>query len=377
MDDVAKALTQQEIIIEAKKRLSPAVWDYLSGGGESETTLKRNRWCLDSVAFRPRVLNSVPDPDPSTTFLGQKLRIPVMCAPIGSLHLMDPGGNLPVVRAMDRFGSIAAISIMSNPSLEDCAKETKGYKTFQLYVRGDMDWVKRTLDRVVNAGFDALVITVDVAHYGRRERDQYNRFNRRAFAQRANLEGINLDDEWKYRGQLTWDFVEACKKHCGLTVMVKGIATAEDTEIALERGTIDVIWVSNHGGRQLDHGRGALACLPEVAAVAKGKRPIVIDGGFVRGTDMIKAVAMGADVVAVGKLQGWALAAGGEAGVVRAFEILETEMKINMGLLGVNTLVELTPGHLHHDAIAMNAPTNVSAFPVVTEAFERWDRGTY
>ena len=377
MDDIKKAVTQQEIIIEAKKRLSPAVWDYLSGGGELETTLKRNRWCLDQVAFRPRVLDSVPDPDPSTTFLGQKLRIPVMCAPIGSLHLMDPGGNLPVVRAMDRFGSIAAISIMSNPSLEDCAKETRGYKTFQLYVRGDMDWVKRTLDRVVAAGFDALVITVDVAHYGRRERDQYNRFNRRSFAQRANLEGVNLDDEWKYRSLLTWDFVDACKKHCGLTVMVKGIATAEDTKIALERGTVDVIWVSNHGGRQLDHGRGALACLPEVAAVAKGKRPIVIDSGFVRGTDMLKAIAMGADAVAVGKLQGWALAAGGEDGVVRAFEILEAEMKINMALLGVNKLSELTPAHLHHDAMPMNAPTNVSAFPCVTEAFDRWDRGTY
>lgn len=377
MDDVKNARTNQEIVIEAKKRLSPAVWDYLSGGGESETTLKRNRWCIDQVAFRPRVLNSVPDPDPSTTFLGQKLRIPVMCAPIGSLHLLDPGGNLPVVRAMDRFGSIAAISIMSNPSLEDCARATEGFKTFQLYVRGDMDWVKRTLDRVVDAGFDALVITVDVAHYGRRERDQYNRFNRRSFAQRANLEGVDLDAEWKYRSLLTWDFVDECKKHCGLKVMVKGIATAEDAKIAVERGTIDVIWVSNHGGRQLDHGRGALACLPEVAEAVNGRLPIIIDSGFVRGTDMLKAIAMGADAVAVGKLQGWALAAGGEDGVVRTFEILEDEMKINMGLLGVNKLSELTPAHLHHDALPMNAPSIVSPFPVVTEAFERWDRGTY
>ncbi len=376
MDDVTKALTQQEIIVEAKKRMAPSAWDFLSGGGESETTLKRNRYTLDSIAFRPRVLVSVPDPDPSTTFMGQKLRIPVICAPVGSLHLMDPGGNMSVVHAMDDFGSIAAISIMSNPRLEECATETKGYKIFQLYVRGDMDWVKRTLDRVVAAGFNSLVITVDTAHYARRERDLYNRFLRRATVARANLENVDPDAEWKYRGALTWDFVDACKAHCGLPVMVKGIATAEDAQIAVDRG-IDVIWVSNHGGRQLDHGRGAIACLPEVASVAKGKVPIVIDGGFVRGTDVLKALALGADVAAVGKLQGWALAAGGENGLRRAFEILETEMKVNMGLLGVNAISEITPDHIYSGAPVMNEPSIVSPFPVTTEAFSRWDRGTY
>ncbi len=376
MDDVKNALTQQELIIAAKKRMAPVTWDFLSGGGESETTLKRNRHSLDSIAFRPRVLISVPDPDATTTFMGQKIRIPVICAPVGSLHHMDPTGNLAVVHAMDKFGSMAAISIMSNPRLEDCAAETKGYKIFQLYVRGDWDWVKKTLDRVVAAGFDALVITVDTAHYGRRERDLYNRFLRRNSAQRSNLEGIDLDAEWKHRGALTWDFVEACKKHCGLPVMVKGIATREDAEIALKRG-VDVIWVSNHGGRQMDHGRGALACLPEVAEVAKGKAPIVIDGGFLRGTDVIKAIGLGADVVAVGKLQGWALAAGGEDGLVRSFEIMEAEIKMNLALLGVNKLSEITPAHFFHGAPVMNEPSIVSPFPVVSEAFRRWDSGSY
>ncbi len=376
MDDVSEARTNQELIIEARKRMSPASWDYLSGGGESETTLKRNRYALDSIAFRPRVLISVAQPDPSTTFMGQSLRIPVIAAPIGSLHLMDPGGNIPVVRAMDSFGSIPVISIMTNPRLEDCAAETDGFKVFQLYVRGDMDWVKKTLDRVVGAGFNALAITVDTAHYGRRERDQYNRFNRRAFAQRSNLDGIDLDQEWRWRGELTWDFVDRCKQHCGLPVLVKGIATREDAEIAVERG-IDVIWVSNHGGRQLDHGRGTIEALAEVASVAKGKVPIVVDGGFVRGSDMVKAMIVGADAVAVGKLQGWALAAGGEAGLVRAFEILENEITVTMGLLGVNKLSELTPQHLHHGAMPMNPPSPWSPFPVVTEAFERWDKGTY
>ena len=376
MDDVSTARSQQEIIIEAKKRLSPAAWDYLSGGGESETTLKRNRYAIDSIAFRPRVLIDVTSPDPATTFMGQNLRIPVMCAPIGSLHLMDPGGNIPVVRAMDSFGSIPVISIMTNPRLEDCAAETDGFKIFQLYVRGDMDWVDKTLDRVVAAGFNALTITVDVAHYGRRERDLYNRFNRRAFVRRSNLEGIDPDEEWRWRGALTWDFVDHCRKHCGLPVLVKGIATAEDARMAVDRG-IDVIWVSNHGGRQLDHGRGAIEALQEVADAAKGKVPIVVDGGFVRGSDVIKAITMGADVVAIGKLQGWALAAGGEQGLFRAFEIMEEEIKTTMGLLGVNKLDQLTMAHLHHGAMPMNAPSPWSPFPVVTEVFERWDGGTY
>jgi glycolate oxidase len=376
MDEISAAKTQQELIIEAKKRLSPATWDYLSGGGESETTLKRNRYAIDSIAFRPRVLIDVSDPNPTTTFMGQDLRIPVMCAPIGSLHLMDPGGNIPVVRAMESFGSIPVISIMTNPRLEECAAATDGFKIFQLYVRGDMDWVDQTLDRVVAAGFNALTITVDVAHYGRRERDQYNRFNRRAFAQRSNLDGVNLDEEWRWRGALTWDFIDHCREHCGLPVLVKGIATAEDAQMAVDRG-IDVIWVSNHGGRQLDHGRGAIEVLEEVAGVAKGKVPIVVDGGFVRGSDVIKAITIGADVVAIGKLQGWALAAGGEEGLYRAFEIMEEEIKITMGLLGVNKLDELTPAHLHHGAMPMNPPGPWSPFPIVTEAFERWDRGTY
>jgi glycolate oxidase len=376
LDNVSDVRTLQELVIEARKRLAPAVWDFLSGGGESESTLKRNRYALDTIAFRPRVLIDVSAPDPAATFMGHRLRIPVICSPIGSLHLLDPAGNLPIVRAMERFGSIAAISIMSNPRLEDCAAATRAPKIFQLYVRGDMAWVERTLDRVVAAGYEGLTITVDTAHYGRRERDLYNRFNRRTVVQRANLEDIDPDKEWIYRGALTWEFVDHCKKYSGLPILLKGIATAEDARIALDHG-IEVIWISNHGGRQLDHGRGALEVLPEIVEVAKGKAGIAIDGGFLRGSDVTKAIALGADVVGIGKLQGWALAAGGEDGVLRAFEILEAEIKVTMALLGVNSLSELTPRHLQTGIPPMNPPTPWSAFPVVTEAFERWDRGTY
>jgi glycolate oxidase len=324
----------QEIAIEAKRRMSDHAWDYLSGGGESETTLKRNRYALDSIAFRPRVFVDVCSIDTSASFLGFPLRIPVMLAPIGSLHLMHPGAAIPVVKAADRFGTVPFISTVTSPAMEEVGPATKGPKVFQLYVRGDTAWVDQTLDRAVKAGFNALAITVDVAHYGRRERDLINRFNRREFVKRANIESVNFENEFNYQAQLTWPFIEHCRKRSKLPIIIKGIATAEDAKIALDHG-VDAIYVSNHGGRQLDHGIGAIDALSEVVEVAKGKCEIVVDGGFIRGTDVLKALARGATAVAIGKLQGWALAAGVVEALLRALELLEKEMIMIMGLLGV------------------------------------------
>lgn len=359
--------TLQEFAIEAKLRLSPAVWDFLSGGAESETTLLRNRYAIDSIALRPRVLIDVREPDPSTTLLGFNLPTPVVLAPIGSLHLFDPGSAIPSVQAAGRLGTIPIISIMTNPVLEEVAKLTDGPKVFQLYVRGDMDWVDSMCDRVKNAGYDAMAITVDVAHYGRRERDQINRFDRRTHAKRSNLEGIDLDQEFVYRSALTWDFIDHVKDRIGIPIILKGIATAEDAKIAVDHG-VEVVYVSNHGGRQLDHGRGAIDVLPEVVAAVDGKAEIVVDGGFLRGSDVLKAMALGANAVAIGKLQGWALAAGGEDALVHAMEIMKQELIVSMGLLGVNRIDELGPQHLHA-ATPVVAPHVASPYPLFMEKF--------
>jgi glycolate oxidase len=368
MANVGEMATLQEIAMEAKRRLSNQVWDYLSGGAESETTIKRNRHAFDSLAFRPRVFVDVSKIDMTTQVLSMNLRIPVMMAPIGSLHLMHPAAAIPVVKACERFGSVPFISTVTSPPLAEVGAATKTPKIFQLYVRGDDDWVDDTVTRAMDAGFDALAVTVDVANYGQRERDLINQFQRREFVKRANIEKVSFDDEFNYQGAITWKFLERCRKAIGdRPLIVKGIATGEDAKLALDHG-VDCIYVSNHGGRQLDHGIGAIDALAEVAEVVAGRAPIIMDGGVTRGSDVVKAIARGASAVAIGKLQGWALAAGGEEGLVRCLEILESEMAICMALVGVTALGQLGPQHLRA-AVAMNPPHALGAYPVFLERF--------
>jgi isopentenyl diphosphate isomerase/L-lactate dehydrogenase-like FMN-dependent dehydrogenase len=326
-------VSNEEIIQEARRRLDQGSWDYLVGGSESETTLRRNRLAFDKVAFRPRILVDVSKIDPSTTFMGQKLRIPAILAPIGSLQLFDPEGGIASTRAATEFGIMHAISTVTQPALEEIAAATPTPKIFQLYVHGDMSWVEDLMKRVKQAGYTSLALTVDVAHYSRRERPMLTRY------QPPSRRGA---PDRRHQAMLTWDSMERIRDIAGLPFMVKGIQTAEDAEIAVARG-VDVLWVTNHGGRQIDHGLGSLDILPEVVSVAKGKAKIIVDGGVQRGTDILKAVALGADAVALGRLQGWALAAGGQAGVVRMLEILEDEMVSAMALAGVPTLADLTP----------------------------------
>src|SRR6185436_3143092 len=183
----------------------------------------------------------------------------------------------------------------------------------QLYVRGDQAWVEAIFDRAVKAGFGALCLTVDTHHYSRRERD---------ISKRYHAASSRDPDASRHQKALDWAQVDKCKKKYKLPIVIKGIATAEDAKIALEHG-VDVIYVSNHGGRQLDHGLGAIDVLPEVVKTVGGKVPVVIDSGFMRGTDVVKALALGASAVAIGKVQGLGLAAGGQTGLVRVLEILE------------------------------------------------------
>jgi glycolate oxidase len=204
---------------------------------------------------------------------------------------------------------------------------------------------------VKEAGYAALALTVDVAHSSRRERPMLTRYqppSRRNAPSRS------------WQAGLTWDTMERIREMAGLPFMVKGIQTAEDAEIAVARG-VDVLWVSNHGGRQIDHGLGSLDVLPEVVQVAKGKARIIVDGGVQRGSDILKAVALGADAVALGRLQGWGLAAGGQAGLVRMLEILEDEMICAMALAGLPSLAHLTPKSVCK-AEAVTPPHEMSAW---------------
>ena len=237
-------VSNQEIIMQARRNLSQNVWDYLTGGAESETTMRRNRSGLDSLAFRPRVLVDVSKIDASTAFLGHKLRIPVVLAPIGSLQSLTPEGGVAVAKAAEEFGTVNFVSSVTQPSLEEIASASQKPKIFQLYVQGDMKWVEDILARVKKAGYKALCLTVDTAIYGRRERQLMDRW----------LPPSRRQTGYEHRAALTWETMDAIKEIAGLPFILKGVATAEDAAIAVEHG-VSAVYISNHGGRQLDHGR--------------------------------------------------------------------------------------------------------------------------
>jgi isopentenyl diphosphate isomerase/L-lactate dehydrogenase-like FMN-dependent dehydrogenase len=329
-------VSNEEIIQEARRRLNQGAWDYLVGGSESETTLRRNRLAFDRVAFRPRILIDVSDVDPSTTFMGQRLRIPALLAPIGSLQVFDPDGAVASTKAATEFGIMHVVSSVTEPALEDTAAATATPKIFQLYVHGDMKWTEDILGRVKQAGYAALALTVDVAYYSRRERPMLTRYQPPTRRVPPNR---------KYLASLTWETMDLIKEMAGLPFMLKGVQTAEDAEIAVQHG-VDVIWVSNHGGRQIDHGLGSMETLPEIVQAVSGRARIIVDGGVQRGSDILKAVALGADAVALGRLQGWGLAAGGKDGIVRMLEILEDELISAMGLTGITSIGQATPKHV-------------------------------
>ena len=353
----AQFQTQHEFVKAARMKLNPMIWDYLVGGTETETTLRRNRAALDAIALRPRVLRDVSTCDMTTTFLGSKktLRLPVMLAPVGSLESFDPGSGATVAKAATQFGVPMLLSSVTTLDMEMVRKSAGGFLIYQLYVRGDDAWIDERVKRTVDLGFDAFCITVDTAVYSRRERDIAKRF---AKPWRQNLSGTQL------QAALSWKNIAHFKKTHKIPLILKGIGTAEDARLAVEHG-VEVVYVSNHGGRQLDHGRGSMDVLAEVLDAVKGKAQVVVDGSISRGTDVVKAIAMGADAVAIGRLYCYALATAGQAGIMRCLEILEEEMRSAMGLAGVTRLQELDRDTLHMGAPLVTQPHVHSAFPLL------------
>jgi isopentenyl diphosphate isomerase/L-lactate dehydrogenase-like FMN-dependent dehydrogenase len=350
----AEFLNLHEFIKAARLKLNQYIWDYLVGGTETETTLRRNRLALDSMAFRPRVLVDTNDIDSSHSFFGRKIRLPVALGPVGSLESFEPGGGATVAHGAAAFGVPMFCSSVTQPGLEQVAKSANGPKVFQLYVRGDDDFIGDHAKRATDAGYDAFCITVDTAHYSRRERDIAKRFRK---PWRANNTGMD------FQAGLNWGHIERFKARHKIPLILKGIATAEDAEHACQLG-VDVVYVSNHGGRQLDHGRGSFEVLPEILDAVAGRAQVYVDGGFSRGSDILKGIAMGADLVVVGRLYVYALAAAGAGGIVRLLEILEDEVQECLGLIGVTSFAQLDKSFLQ--AAAPVVPPHVhSAFPLL------------
>ena len=344
-----------EFIRKARAQLNQNAWDYIIGGSETETTLRRNRMAFDEIAFRPRVLRDVSKVDASVELFGRRLRLPVVLAPVGALEIFDPDGAASVVRGTGKFGAAHMLSSVSAPGLEKVAEAAPdALRMFQLYVRGDDAFVEGVAARAVANKYAAFCLTVDTAHYSRRERDIAKRYVRE-----SRIRATGGD----YQKALSWKTVKLVKDKFKVPLILKGIATAEDAAMAVDHG-VEWIYVSNHGGRQLDHGRGAMHVLPEIVQAVKGRAKIMVDGGVCRGTDIVKAIASGADMVGIGRLQCWALAAGGARGVERMLELLEDEVVRVLGLLGVTSFAELNGSYLHA-AAATNMPSVFSAFPLV------------
>ena len=348
-------LNLHEIIAKARQNLPQNDWDYIVGGVESETTLRRNRMALDSVALRPRVLRDVSKVDASVTHFGRKMRLPVVLAPVGSLESFHELGAESVVRAAGEFGAAHMLSSVCHPGLEGLAAAAPdALRFYQLYVRGDAAWVDDHVERAIKHGYAGFCLTVDTAHYSRRERDIAKRF---VTAGRRRVQGR------AFQAGLDWTTVKRIKQRFAIPVALKGIATAEDAKIALDHG-VEWIYISNHGGRQLDHGRGSMEVLPEVVDAVGGRAKIILDGSICRGTDIVKAIAAGADLVGIGRMQCFALAAAGQAGVVRLLELLEDEVQRSLGLLGVTKITDLNRSCLHPAAPTV-MPLVLSAFPLL------------
>lgn len=346
--------TIHQIIKIAKQRLDQTNWDYLIGGTETETTLRRNRMSIDSLALRPRVLNDVSNVDTSGTFLGQNLTIPCLLAPIGSLQVFEEGGGATAARAAGEFGIMSMASSVCSPELEEIAAASEAPKVYQLYVRGDAEWVDDTVKRVIDSGYNAFCLTVDTSVVSRRERD---------IAKGVIPTSQATPGDFSYQAKLSWDDVKRIKDKFDIPLILKGINRAEDAAKALEHG-VDVIYVSNHGGRQLDQGPGAIDLLPEIVEEVDGRAEIAVDGGFYRGTDVVKAIALGANVVGLGRLEAWAMAAGGLPVLVNCLQILRSEIRSAMALCGVASLTELNPGFISK-ASPVYEPSVFSAFPLL------------
>ncbi|MBI3647412.1 MAG: alpha-hydroxy-acid oxidizing protein [Actinobacteria bacterium] len=318
----------------ARERLPKDVYDYFAGGAGDEWSLAENRRAFDRWVLRPRFLRGAGAPDTSAESLGTPLSAPILLAPVAFQKMAHPDGELAAARAAARAGSIFVVSSTAVDFLEEVAAASDGPKWWQLYIFEDRAFTAEMLERAARAGFGAICWTVDFPVNGLRERDARN-----GFVLPIGLAGDRLVMD----PALCWDDVAFIREHApGLPLLVKGILTREDAEIAVKAG-VDGIVVSNHGGRQLDSSPAGITVLPEIVEAVGGRIPVLVDGGIRRGTDVLKALALGASAVLVGRPYLWGLATSGEEGAFDVLRLLRDGFANAMALTGCRTVGEITP----------------------------------
>jgi len=349
-DRLAGCVNVADVEAIARRRLPRSVYDYYAGGAEDEATLARNREGFGKWVLLPRVLVDVDRVDLSTTALGSPVSMPIHAAPTAYHRLATPEGETDTARAIGSCGALMVVSSLATRTVEDVAAAASGPLWFQLYVYRDRALSLEVLERAEAAGYRALVLTVDTPRLGRRERDFRNGFSLPSNISIANFAPGGpayarwnpKDSMFSYANSqldpsLTWDAVSWLREKTKLPILLKGVVRADDAVRALERGISGLI-VSNHGGRQLDGEEATILALPDIVSAVGDRAEIYVDGGFRRGTDVLKALALGARGVLVGRPILWGLAADGERGAARVLEMLRDELALSMALAGCPSL---------------------------------------
>jgi isopentenyl diphosphate isomerase/L-lactate dehydrogenase-like FMN-dependent dehydrogenase len=341
-------LTLGDFARSARTRLDPAVWDFFEGGAGEERTLAANVEAFDRLWLRPLVLRGAGHPDTATTVLGREWDAPVAVAPLAFQTLVHPLGELATVRGTAAAARVpVVISTLAGRDIEEIAAAGGGPLWLQVYCLRDRSMTRRLVERAEAAGFEALVLTVDAPHLGRRLRDLRNDFRLPAGTVPANLEGHDVGvpaahARAEFAPDLDWSVVDWLRSISGLPVLLKGILTDTDAVRAVEAGT-DGIVVSNHGGRQLDGVPATLDVLPEIAAAVAGRVPVLLDGGVRRGRDVLAALALGADAVLLGRPILHGLAVGAAQGVTDVLNVLLGDLTDAMTLAGLRALADIGP----------------------------------
>jgi (S)-mandelate dehydrogenase len=374
--NLARAVSVEDLRVLAKRRLPRAIFDFFDGGAEDEVTLRGNRAAFERVRLLPRVLVNVAEVDARISLFGKPSRLPLAIAPTGGISAGRFGAELILARAAKACGVPFTMATPSAFTIERVAEEVGGRLWFQLYAVRDKEFRSRLVERAKNAGYEAILVTVDLPVSGKRERDPRNGFHtpyrpnwrnsrdvifkpawaldmlRHGLPGMANLEGYRFSTPVgtdivtavgrEMDAGLDWEYIQRLREQWPGKLLLKGVERADDAERAVTVGCDGVV-VSNHGGRQLDGAAATLDALPEISRSVGSKITVLLDGGVRRGVDIVKARALGAQAVLTGRATLFGAMAGGEPGALRALEILSTELERAMQLCGARSVAEIGP----------------------------------
>lgn len=360
----SECLNVRDYETRAKASLAEMAYDYYASGSWDEITLRENCSSFERLAIMPRVLVDVSKVDMNISLFGEQISMPIIVAPTAFHALADPEGEKATAKAAQQAGTIMTLSTLSNFSIEDVSAAAGGAKWFQLYIYKDRSITIELVERAERAGYKALVLTVDSPLLGRREKDVRNRFKLSDEFKLGNLAGRSIDNlpnavgdsglahyiSTLYDTTLSWTHVEWLRSITKLPIILKGILRPDDAVKAAEHGAAGIV-VSNHGGRQLDSAPATITVLSEIVNAVGGKVPVLFDSGIRRGTDVFKALALGASAVMTGRPILWGLACDGETGVLSVLEMFRSELQLSMQLAGCPTIDSIKA-----DSVRLKAP---------------------